>query len=258
MNRAKFIPAMEIVLLLLSGLGCMDESAKRAKDEAHIADAAVNYLRCEYRFNPLGIDVTKPRLSWILESEQRAQVQSAYQILVARSEENLKKNKGDLWNSGKVKSGQSNQVVYGGRQLKSRMHCYWKVRVWDKDDKVSTWSEPAMWTVGLLEQEDWKAEWIGYDAEPPEFYRETAKSDPLNLEGSVWVWYDEGDPRQSAPISTRFFRRQFEIAADKKIKRARFQLLADNEAILFVNGREIQKVSGWQAAKTLDITDKLT
>ena len=127
----------------------------------------VKKLRCEYRVNPLGIDVVKPRLCWILESNQRGQMQSAYQVLVASSEERLKRNKGDLWNSGKVKSDQSIHIAYKGKELTSRMRCYWKVRVWDKDDKVSAWSGPALWTMGLLQAKDRQAKWIGYDAPAP-------------------------------------------------------------------------------------------
>ncbi|HUU16512.1 MAG TPA: glycoside hydrolase family 78 protein [Sedimentisphaerales bacterium] len=141
---------------------------------------AVKELRCEYRVNPLGIDVVKPRLSWIMESNQRGQKQMAYQILVADSEEQLKWNEGQLWDSGKVKSEQSNQVVYEGQPLVSRMRCYWKVRVWDKDDKVSAWSKPAMWTVGLLESGEWQAKWIGYDAEQMSSENKE-KSDPNAL-----------------------------------------------------------------------------
>jgi alpha-L-rhamnosidase len=235
----------------------MDESAMNTSNDRQIAETTVKYLRCEYRVDPLGIDVVKPRLSWIMESEQRAQVQSAYQILVGDSEEKLRQNKGGLWNSGKVSSDRSNQVAYKGTPLKSRMSCYWKVRVWDKDGKASAWSEPAMWTVGLLEPEDWKAKWIGYDAEPPALYKEKEESDALDLEGSKWVWFDEGDPKKSAPISTRFFRHNVQIASDKQVKRARFALLADNEAALFVNGQEAGKAGGWQNVNTLDITGKL-
>ncbi len=126
---------------------------------------AVKELRCEYRVSPLGIDIVKPRLSWIMESNQRGQEQSAYQILVADSEEKLRRNQGGLWDSGKVESGRSNQAIYEGEPLKSRMRCYWKVRVWDKEGKASAWSEPAMWTVGLLKARDWQAKWIGYDEE---------------------------------------------------------------------------------------------
>jgi len=117
-------------------------------------------LKCEYRANPLGIDVVKPRLSWILESSGRGQKQTAYRVVVASSEERLEADKGDLWDSNKVASDRSIQVEYAGKPLRSRMHCYWKVRVWDKDGQASTWSEPAMWSMGLLTASDWQASWI--------------------------------------------------------------------------------------------------
>ena len=64
-------------------------------------------LQCEYRVDPLGIDESVPRLSWALESEGRGQVQSAYRILAARSEEDLEAEENILWDSGKVESGRS-------------------------------------------------------------------------------------------------------------------------------------------------------
>jgi alpha-L-rhamnosidase len=100
-------------------------------------------LRCEYLVNPLGVDVVTPRLSWKLESDQRGQMQSAYRLLVAGSREKLDKNVGDLWDSGKVKSDQSIHLAYDGKELASRMRCFWKVMVWDKDGTASSWSEPA-------------------------------------------------------------------------------------------------------------------
>jgi len=147
------------MILALGGCGVLTDRSITA------GGVAVKELRCEYRFNPLGVDVVKPRLSWIMELNQRGQMQRAYQILAADSREKLKQNKGSLWDSGKAESEQSNQVMYKGQPLVSRMRCYWKVRMWDKDNKVSAWSEPAMWTVGLLESGDWQAKWIGYDAE---------------------------------------------------------------------------------------------
>ncbi len=117
-------------------------------------------LRCEYLTNPLGIDVVKPRLSWITESEQRGQRQTAYAVLVASTPGILEKGSGDLWESGKVPSDQSIQMEYGGKPLQSGTRCYWKVRTWDKDGKPSVWSKPALWTMGLLEPKDWQALWI--------------------------------------------------------------------------------------------------
>jgi len=127
---------------------------------------AVTQLRCEYRHNPLGIDVLKPRLSWILESQRRGQKQTAYRLIVAGSPASLKNNKGDLLDTGRVESDRSVNVVYAGAPLKSRMRCFWKVKVWDKDGKGSAWSKPAMWSMGLLDQSDWQARWIGPAADP--------------------------------------------------------------------------------------------
>ncbi len=80
----------------------------------------ITNLRCEYLENPLGIDVSNPRLSWILESAKRGQMQKAYQVLVASTQENLTNNIGDLWDSGKIDSDQSVHVVYKGNNLLRR------------------------------------------------------------------------------------------------------------------------------------------
>ena len=98
--------------------------------------------RCEYRINPQGVDEAQPRLTWRVESPARGQKQTAYQILVASSASALQQNVGDLWDSGKVASSETVNVVYAGRPLASRQQCYWKIHAWDKDDRAS-WSEPA-------------------------------------------------------------------------------------------------------------------
>jgi len=133
---------------------------------AGVCSAAVTAknLRCEYLVNPLGIDVGSPRLSWILKSDQRGETQMAYQILVASSPALLKADTGDLWDSGKVTSDATAQIVYGGRELGGREGCYWKVRSWAKDGKAGEWSEVAEWRMGLLSSNDWSAQWI--TAEP--------------------------------------------------------------------------------------------
>ncbi|MCD6392590.1 MAG: alfa-L-rhamnosidase, partial [Planctomycetes bacterium] len=92
-------------------------------------------LGCEYRVNPLGVDESAPRLSWVLQSDERGQKQSSYRVLVASSEAILNADKGDLWDSGRVDSSESVGVVYSGKALRSAQRCYWKVRVWDKDGR---------------------------------------------------------------------------------------------------------------------------
>jgi alpha-L-rhamnosidase len=117
-------------------------------------------LRCEYLSNPLGIDTLTPRLSWKLQSSQRAQRQTAYQILVASNAALLAENRADLWDSGRVRSEQCVHVEYAGQPLCARQRCYWKIRVWDQEDQVSTYSDAAQWEMGLLQAEDWIAHWI--------------------------------------------------------------------------------------------------
>ena len=42
-------------------------------------------LQCEYHVDPSGIDVAQPCFVWQVQSDERGQVQTAYQILVASS-----------------------------------------------------------------------------------------------------------------------------------------------------------------------------
>src|SRR5208283_4155206 len=107
-------------------------------------------------------DTPQPRLSWVLDSKQRAQAQTAYQILVASSDALLNADTGDLWDTGTVTSDQTLQVVYGGKALSSSQRCFWKVRVWNKGGKACAYSRPAYWGMGLLSPQDWQGQWIAH------------------------------------------------------------------------------------------------
>lgn len=124
------------------------------------AAVATKNLRCEYLADPLGIDATSPRLSWILTSDERGEKQTAYRVLVASSEKLLDDDQADLWDSGKVASDENSQIVYAGQPLISRESCFWKVQAWDRDGKPGAWSAVARWSMGLLAPADWKAQWI--------------------------------------------------------------------------------------------------
>ena len=132
--------------------------------------------RCEYKKNPLGIDVEKPRLSWKIASARRGVRQSAYQIRAAESVDDLKKHKNLLWDTGQVKSDQSVHVVYEGSSLVSRQRIWWQVRVQDDQNHPSAWSKPAFWEMGLLKPDDWSAEWI-----EPKLEEDPNKSNPCPM-----------------------------------------------------------------------------
>ena len=120
----------------------------------------VTSLYCDHAVNPSAVDHRKPALSWILRSARRGTRQSAYRILVGRDPSSLRRGIGDLWDSGRIESENSTDVVYGGAAPASGERCYWQVRVWDDLDRPSPWSEPGHWQVGLLEASDWHARWI--------------------------------------------------------------------------------------------------
>jgi alpha-L-rhamnosidase len=82
-------------------------------------------------------------------------------MLVATSRERLEADEGDLWDSGLINSGQCVNVVYVDRPLRSGQECFWKVRLKDERGELSGWSELARWTMGLLQEDDWKGKWIG-------------------------------------------------------------------------------------------------
>ena len=117
-------------------------------------------LECEARSNPLGIDAAQPRLSWVLESEEKGQRQTAYQILVATKLELLQAGQADLWDSGEVVSGETLNIAYGGKGLASNQRCYWRVRTRDRAGAWTSSATTAEWTMGLLKPEDWGANWI--------------------------------------------------------------------------------------------------
>jgi alpha-L-rhamnosidase len=125
-------------------------------------------LRCEARHEPAGIDVDRPRLSWRVGEEDpagRGQVQTAYRVLVASDPRMLGRERGDLWDSGRVESERTHDVEYDGEPLTSGRRCWWKVRSWDAMGRPSPWSEPASFSTGILDPSLWQAQWIGHDVE---------------------------------------------------------------------------------------------
>jgi alpha-L-rhamnosidase len=113
-------------------------------------------LTTEYQTNPIGLDVTTPRFSWVLVSTQRDILQTAYELRVS-TDVNFKNI---AWQTGKVTSDQSVFISYSGTPLKAKQHYYWQARAWDNKGNASPWSKPASFELGLLTPDEWKASWI--------------------------------------------------------------------------------------------------
>ena len=119
-------------------------------------------LECEARHDPIGVDVARPRLGWRLRSHERDQKQTAYQVLVASAPGSLVPGHADLWDSGRVNSAETAWIPYSGAALHSYQRTWWKVRVWDANGFASEWSEPAEWTMAVLDPRAWKGSWVAH------------------------------------------------------------------------------------------------
>jgi alpha-L-rhamnosidase len=169
----------------------------------------VDRLRVEYLSNPVGIDVTQPRLSWRLVSLQRNTMQAAYQVQVDTSEAGLRRGANLVWDSERVASDASVFVDYAGPPAQSRKRYYWRVRVWDTSGRVSSWSPVASWEMGLLQPADWTAPWIG----PP------------------------ATPSDSLPSPSPLLRRTFRVA--DRVRSARVYVTSLGLYELYLNGRRV-------------------
>jgi len=191
-------------------------------------------LRCEYRIDPIGIDARRPRLSWKLVAERRRAAQSAYRIQVETldSAGNLR----PVWDSGRVRSNQSVHVAYDGPELESTRRYFWHVRVWDEKGEPTEWSDQAFWEMGLLDPEEWEADWISPD------------------------WKEDASRPQPAPM----LRRSFDIGG--RIYSARLYATALGLYEAHIDGRKVGDAlfaPGWTSYgsrlqyQVYDVTDLL-
>jgi|HubBroStandDraft_6_1064221.scaffolds.fasta_scaffold13784_2 alpha-L-rhamnosidase len=187
-------------------------------------------LECESLITPLGMDAAKPQLSWKMEDNRAGARQTAYQIQVASKAELLARGKSDVWDSGKVESASSQGVIYGGPAFEPSKRYYWRVLVWDKDGKAGVPSETSWWEAGLLQQENWKAKWIGY--EEPEL-RQVRES------GAEWITDAGGEAPKEATTTKHAFRFHFNLA--KPVRRATLYATGQDTAGAWLNGKPVME-----------------
>ncbi len=175
---------------------------------------SISQLQTEMLTNPEGIDVKQPRFNWVLQSKLNQIKQIAYQITVASSLEKLNTNTPDLWDSGKVVSDESVNVIYSGKKLNNRQEAFWKVRIWtNKGEAVAT--DIAHFSMGILTYADWKStRWIGYDKISPE--------DSIS---------------QFSRLSARYLRKSFDVK--RQLKKAKVYIMGLGLYELYVNGNKI-------------------
>ena len=184
-------------------------------------------LKCEYLTNPICIDVKKPRLSWLLEHEERYQSQSSYQIIVSSTIELAQDKKGDIWDSGKQVLSENVNIVYDGTELKSDITYFWRVKWWDKDNNESEYSDINFFGTALFQSSDWKAQWISKEEFIDKKSRKTLqyKSGGRNLAGRI------------KELHALYLRKEFSLS--KIIESAKVYVCGVGYYQLHINGKKI-------------------
>ena len=128
----------------------------------------ITSFKTEYQTNPIGLDVEKPRFSWVLESKNQSTQQTGYNLSVSD-------DVGMVWTSGDAQSEISVLVTYGGPPLKPQRK--YKVALTIKDNHGMTASTIGWFETGLLSNSHIQGKWIthGYEdkVEPCPVYTRT-------------------------------------------------------------------------------------
>lgn len=216
MSRLRLLYSLGTIFCLLNSLIAFGKGGE-SKNISSVSVIKLKDLRCEYLDSPLGIDVRQPRLSWKMQvpTAVRGKKQTAYEILVASSSELLRRDKGDLWNSGCVVSDESVNIVYKGKSLESNQKCFWKVRICDEQGNWSAWSSPGFWRMGLF-PDNWSGRWIGCE---------------LMERQSV------GGQKIDNKMSDPWFRKTFDLP--EKVQDAIIYVASIGYHELYVNGRKV-------------------
>jgi alpha-L-rhamnosidase len=189
----------------------------------------------------LSVASQQPRFGWLLTARDpnaRGLRQTAYRVLVSSSTKSLARDAGDLWDSGRVDSGQTLDIVYAGKPLEAGSRIFWKVRAWDQSGTATAWSTPTSFTLAMA---GWTARWI---AAAPE------ASEEAGAEGVT----------RPMPV----FRRAFTI--DKPVSRAMLRISGLGQYEAHINGTRVSRselAPGWTDYRkrvlydTYDVTSML-
>ena len=185
---------------------------------------------------PLGIDDVKPRFSWQLSDAARGARQTAYCIQVATRAELLAGGaaKADVWDSGRIESGESLNVGYGGPALKASARYFWRVTVWGADGKAYAASAASWWETGLLKQEAWRAGWIGY---------ETAEEAAVRNAPAAWIANPDAKALGAEKADEQHFAFRKTVTLSKPVRRAALYATGQETVAAWINGEQVISAS---------------
>ena len=240
---------------LLCGLFCAATLPLVAQTRAAGAIGPVQ-PRVDNLPSPLGIDDPAPSFSWQLHDPARGARQTAYEIQVASSSGNLSGGKADVWDSGRVESGESINIHYAGPALAASTRYFWRVKLWDAAGHPYAASASAWWETGLLTQDAWQAQWIGYET-PEEAAVRNAPADWIASPDSKTLADERGKEQHYA------FRTSVRLA--QPVRFAALYATGQDTVSAWVNGAQVLTAgplppwqqTPWKKFVRADVTKKL-
>lgn len=122
-------------------------------------------LRVEMEKSPIGLDTAKPRFSWKMKAEEGiyGQVQTAYRLILGTDQNAVSRGRGNVYDSGKVKSDASVLVDLLPKHLEQATDYYWSVQVWDEKGRAGNFAPPEKFDTGYFDKSFWSKDgaiWI--------------------------------------------------------------------------------------------------
>ena len=213
-------------------------------------------LRVDNLANPLGIDDATPRFSWQLRDALRGAKQTAYQIMVASSSANLSAGKADIWDSGRISSPEAINIRYAGPALKASTRYYWRVKLWGDKDRAYTPSTAAWWETGLLSQDAWQAQWVGW---------ETPEESMVRNAPAEWIASPDAAKAATEKEPEQRFAFRTTVHLDKQIRHATLYAACRDTVSAWINGEQVlqanplppYKQMPWKKYVRADVTKQL-
>jgi alpha-L-rhamnosidase len=221
-----------------------------AAGQAKTAAAKLVELRVDDLNAPLGIDDPTPRFSWQLSDSARGAMQAAYEVEVFASSALAAANKPD-WSSGRVDSGQSLNVRYAGPVLEPSHRYTLRVKVWASHGAAAAGttsvSAESNWETGLLRQDAWHADWIGY---------ETAEEAAVRHAQAAWVTSPDAGAADAAGAdggngAEKHLAFRQTLTLEKPVARAALFVTGEDTVSAWINGHQVLTAQAFPAWKQM-------
>jgi alpha-L-rhamnosidase len=104
------------------------------------------------------------------------------------------------------------------------------VKLWDAAGKPYAESVVSWWETGLMKQENWRAQWIGY---------ETAEEDAVRHAPAIWIANPDALTGTRKKGGEQHFAYRETVTLAKPVKRAVLYAAAQDTVSAWVNGEQV-------------------